>query len=267
MTNIYDYFEDIVCINLDISNDRRQHAQMYFDKLNIPARFFITTKHKKGGIYGCFESHIKILIDAYERDLNNILVFEDDFLPTPAYSEENLQKVIDFMRSNEEWDIFHLGYICIKDDTNGISSIFNAEFTTQDIVQYNPFCTHSLCYSKKAIKRIVETYQDYIGLIHYDMYISSFESLKNYCMVPMLFDQNFHFEHNNQSKDGIEFLMRSMFPLIASGQINYRMSLLKKWMYKNSRYTIYLYLLILSICLYLMKISIITTYKKYNICK
>jgi GR25 family glycosyltransferase involved in LPS biosynthesis len=262
MTNIYDYFEDVVCINLDISKDRREHAQKYFDDLNIPARFFITTKHKKGGIYGCFESHIKILIDAYERGLNNILVFEDDFLPTSSYSDENLQKAIDFMKSNEDWDIFHLGYIWVKDNTDGISTIFNADFCTPDIVQYNPFCTHSLCYSKKAIKRIVETYQDYIGVIHFDMYISSFENFKNYCIVPMLFDQNFHFEHNNQSKDGIEFLARSMFPLFASSQLNYRMSILKKWMYKNNRYAIYVYLLISSICLYLVKSSIYMTYRK-----
>ena len=46
-TNIYDYFEDIVCINLDISVDRRQHAEYYFNKLNIPARFYTAKKHSK----------------------------------------------------------------------------------------------------------------------------------------------------------------------------------------------------------------------------
>ena len=47
----------------------------YFEKLGIPARFFITSKHANGGMYGCFDSHIQILIDAYKRDLDNILVF------------------------------------------------------------------------------------------------------------------------------------------------------------------------------------------------
>ena len=33
--NMYDYFEDIVCINLDISIERRKHAEYYFTPFNI----------------------------------------------------------------------------------------------------------------------------------------------------------------------------------------------------------------------------------------
>jgi GR25 family glycosyltransferase involved in LPS biosynthesis len=97
---MYDYFEDIVCINLDISIERRKHAEYYFDKLNIPARFYTAKKHCKGGMYGCFESHIEVLKDAYKRNLNNLLVFEDDFLPTATYSNEKLQDAVIFMKNN-----------------------------------------------------------------------------------------------------------------------------------------------------------------------
>ena len=69
---MYDFFDDVICINLDISEDRRQHAQDIFDHLQIPARFFTATKHKNGGMYGCFDSHIQIIQDAYKRNLNNI---------------------------------------------------------------------------------------------------------------------------------------------------------------------------------------------------
>jgi GR25 family glycosyltransferase involved in LPS biosynthesis len=262
MNNLYDYFEDIVCINLDISVDRRKHATEYFEKLDIPARFFITSKHKNGGMYGCFDSHVQILMDAYKRGLNNVLIFEDDFLPTASYSDENLKKAIDFMQMHEDWDIMHLGYLFIKDTKDGLSTIFDAHHHTPDIVQYNPFCTQALCYNKRAIKTIVETYHEYIGIVHFDMYISTFAGFKNYCIVPMLFDQNFYFQHNNESMDGMEYFLRLMFPLIATSQLNYRMSFIKFFMNKYKRYFFYFYMIIFSIILYCIKNSLILPLKK-----
>lgn len=257
MKNLYDFFEDIVCINLDISDDRREHSIYYFHKLGIPARFYTTKKHVNGGMYGCFNSHIQILLDAYTRGLNNILVFEDDFLPTDSYSEENLAKAIDFMKTNNDWDIFHLGYAFVRDNKDGLSTIFDANHYTENIVQYNPFCTQTLCYNKKAIKVIVETYHDYIGMMHYDMYISSFAGLKNYCFVPMLFDQNFYFQHNNECTDAIEYCLRALFPILAASKINYRITVMKYWIDKYKRYMCYVYLFIVSLSLYVAKSHLI----------
>jgi len=264
--NIYNYFEDIVCINLDISTERRKHAEYYFNKLNIPARFYTAKKHPNGGMYGCFHSHIEVLKDAYERGLNNVLVFEDDFLPTAAYSEEKLQDVIDFMKSNDEWDIMHFGYGFVKADNDGISTIFDATRISDDIVQYNPYCAQSLCYSKKAIKRIVETYEDYVGIVHYDMYFASFLNFKNYCVVPMLFDQNFYLKHNNQSADGFEIFIRLIFPLLAFTKLNYRVSLLKYVFNKYKSLTHFIHLLTFSILLYRMKTALLFSVQKKYIC-
>lgn len=223
---IYDFFDDIVCINLDISKDRRRHAEHFFEKLQIPARFFVAQKHRLGGMYGCFDSHIQIIQEAYDKGLNNLLVFEDDFLPTASYSEENMQEAISFMLS-KQFHIFHLGYSVIKDSKDGISSIFNAKRCNRNIVQYNPFCTQALCYSRESMRIILENYKDYIGHVHYDMFISTYIGLNNYCIVPMMFDQNFYFQHNNESNDLIEHTIRSFFPLIALTKINYRVSWLK----------------------------------------
>lgn len=262
--NIYDYFGDIVCINLDISVERRKHAEYYFNKLDIPGKFFITKKHPKGGLYGCFDSHVKILKDAYDRGLDNILIFEDDFLPSASYSSENMIKAIDFMETNTDWDIFHFGYCSVKDDNiNGMSTIFDGIKYSSDIIQYNPFFTQALCYNKRAIKKIVETYEDYIGIIHYDMYISSYLDFKNYCFIPMLFDQNFNFEHNNESLDIIEYIGRGLFPLLAYTKLNYRISLLMYNSIKYKKYKIYFILFIVSILLYYIK-NIILYKKIYN---
>jgi GR25 family glycosyltransferase involved in LPS biosynthesis len=263
----YDYFDDIVCINLDISKDRRQHSEKFFQKLDIPARFFTAKKHKRGGMYGCFDSHIQVIIDAHKRGLNNLLVFEDDFLPTDAYSEEKLKSVIDFMQQNDEWDIFHLGYSFVKDNKDGLATVFGGTYYTPDIVQYNAFCTQALCYSKRAMDKIVSTYSDYMGLMHYDMYISSYLDFKNFCIVPMLFDQNFYFEHNNESTDGIEYILRLLYPVFAVTKLNYRLSYLKylsnRVYHKYKKYLNYLHLLVFGIILYKVKMSIVTDASKY----
>lgn len=264
---IYNYFEDIVCINLDISTDRRKHAEFYFNKLNIPARFYTAKKLPQGGMYGCFHSHIEILKGAYERGLNNILVFEDDFLSTASYSEEKLQSVIDFMKADTNWDIMHLGYSILKDDINsGISTILNGKYTTEDIVQYNPFCTVALCYSKKAIKKIIETYEDYLGIVHYDMYLASCLGFENYCVVPMLFDHNFYFEHNNQSTDGFEYLLRFIFPFFAFTKLNFRVTFLKYIFNKYNSLSRYMHLFLFSLLLYKVKSALLFSVQKKYVC-
>lgn len=266
MVNIYDFFDDVVCINLDISVDRKEHSQMFFDKFNIPARFYTAKKHPNGGMYGCFESHIEILKDAFARNLNNILVFEDDFLPTESYSEEKLQTAIDFMKSNEDWDILHLGYSTLKDDIYGVSTIFHSTYYSDDIVQYNACCAQALCYSKRAIKAILDNYQDFIGRVHYDMFLSCYMGFTNYCVLPMLFDQNFYLPHNNESNDAIEFFLRALFPLLAFTKINYRASLLK---YICNKYDCdlvhYLHLFLFSLVVYKIKIALLHSVKK-NVC-
>lgn len=250
---IYNFFDEIVCINLDISKDRKKHAEYYFKKYDIPAKFFITSKHKNGGMYGCFDSHIQILTYAYQNDLNNILIFEDDFLPTSSYTEDKMEKAISFMKTNNDWDIFYLGYSFIKDGFGGINTVFDAELYNDDIIQYNPFCTQAVCYNKKSIKKIIETYKDYIGLMHYDIYLSSYIGLKNYCIIPMLFDQNFYFQHNNQSMDNIEGMIRAFFPIIAFTKFNYRMTVLRY--YQNDLYFFkkYMYLIIIIYILHIAK--------------
>ena len=259
---MYDFFDDVVCINLDISEDRRHHAQDIFDHLQIPARFFTVTKHKNGGMYGCFDSHIQIIKDAYKRNLNNILVFEDDFLPTDSYSHENLSNVIHFMKDNNDWDIFYLGYSVLKDDHNGMSTIINSRYYSKTIVQYNPFCTHALCYSRKAMKRILDTYSEYIGYVHYDMFIASYCDFENYCAIPMMFDQNFYFGHNNESNDGLEYIIRGIFPVIAFTKFNYRLSALRYSMNMTTMcYKKYLNLFITALFLYFIKRGILAKNK------
>jgi|688.fasta_scaffold00159_28 GR25 family glycosyltransferase involved in LPS biosynthesis len=252
---MYEFFEDIVCINLDISEDRRKQAQYYFKHLNIPGRFYTVQKHVNGGRYGCFDSHIQIIKSAYERGLNNVLVFEDDFIPTPAFTEERIIEAIQFMRTTDDWDIFYFGYGCMKMDNKEwrMSSIIGARAQTMNIVQYNPYLTQCLCYSRRAMRKLLQEYHKYIDEYHIDVCIASYMDFKNYCMVPMLFDQNFAMDYNIEPQNIVEKYIRTLYPLYASFALNYRISALKYTMnvlfFDYDSTYIYLLTIIISLCI------------------
>ncbi len=129
MTNPFDFFDEIYCINLDERTDRWEHSCKQFDILEISDRVkkFSAIKpdyderwHRsvpwgKGkyayplkGAVGCAESHKAIITIAKEQNLKNVMVFEDDFLVHENW-KENLQKSIDELE-NHNWHNFYLGY-------------------------------------------------------------------------------------------------------------------------------------------------------------
>ena len=56
----------IYCINLEHRKDRREHSMKQFETLGISpnrVKYPHFTKDPRGGVYGCFDSHIKIWND------------------------------------------------------------------------------------------------------------------------------------------------------------------------------------------------------------
>jgi len=261
MSSIYSYFDEIVCITLDTTESRRKHAEGWFKKLGIPAKFFVAKKHPKGGIYGCFDSHIKILIDAYKRGLDNVLVFEDDVMATDSYSEELVQKAIDFMKSNSDWDVFYFGYCHVNPHNR--QCILNVESINENIVQYNPLLSSALCYNKTAIKKILTNYKEYIGNFHYDHYISIFANLNNYCIVPMIMQQNLYLEYNIEAANLYDIIIRFLYPVIIYIKYEYRWSVIKYYLnilyYKYKEYDILFYITTLFISILIFSVLIHNT--------
>jgi glycosyl transferase family 25 len=95
-----DFFNDIVCINLRSRPDRRQYMTSLLNKLEIPCRFHTVTKHPKGGRYGCFESHIQVIQECYNKGDKYIIVLEDDIVPSQSYSKTLFKHAIQFMKSH-----------------------------------------------------------------------------------------------------------------------------------------------------------------------
>ena len=129
MNNPFDFFDEIYCINLDERPDRWEHSCKQFEILEIsekvkrfPAikpthderwdRYVPWGKGKYAyplkGAVGCADSHKTIIKIAKEKNLKNVMVFEDDFVVHENW-KENLQKSIDELK-NHDWHNFYLGY-------------------------------------------------------------------------------------------------------------------------------------------------------------
>ena len=189
----YIFFDQIYCINLKIRKDKYNSAVNTFNNINLNnINFFLADKHKKGGMYGAFDSHIKVIKDAYTNNYNNILIFEDDVKIGKFYSNLLLKKSINFMKNNNEWDIFYLGYF-------PYGPKFNITPITNHIFKSNPVVTHAYCLNRKSIIKILNTYQSYIGKIQYDVWLSTHSNLNSYCIAPIIFDQYLNFTSDNSN--------------------------------------------------------------------
>lgn len=227
---MWEYFNDIVCINLDTRRDRYEYAESVFVKLNIPCRIQTVQRHPISGMQGCFQSHITLIDNAYKKGYQNLLVFEDDLAPTESYDDKHIHHAINFLKTHNDWDIFYFGYFVFNNDLHPMHTFMAADPVEPNIIEYNPFATHAYCLSRKGMERILQTCQHYMHTMHYDIYLASVVGLKSYCYIPMLFDQKFCFASDIAPNNALERIARSCQCLADKGKILYRISYFKYWL-------------------------------------
>ncbi len=254
-TNPYQYFDDIVCINLEHRLDKKIISQKIFDLLGINCRFLTVPKHPKGGMYGCFDSHIQVIQQAYEKGLNNILIFEDDIKVSPSYSQSQVKECVEFMQNNKDWDIFYLGYFACNTNRGSMKDFINSKFISNHIIEFRPFATHAYCLSRKGMRKILNTYKNYIGKIHLDHYYVKI-TLGSYCTVPLLFDQYLCLGTDNEPFDSFEAFVRKFQCKADLYHLLYRPTLIK---YKYNKH--YSQCFIHVVILLLLMFAIIGTVK------
>lgn len=138
----------IYCINLQHRNDRKIHSQSEFKKIGINTKQVIYppfVKDPRGGVYGCYDSHMKIWYDFFNRypDHAYCLIFEDDFVAEPA-ARELLLKASEFVKEHtSEIDILVLHNLCIPvqhplnnaNFTNGYGLLTHAYIVTRPYIK------------------------------------------------------------------------------------------------------------------------------------
>lgn len=141
MEKVLDFFDAAYYINLDKRTDRKEKMEKQLSKLNINAKRFpgieVTIndippstikdfqnvadnatreiiKKKIIGLTGNFLSHKAIIKEAKEKNLNNVLIFEDDCTFLDSW-ETQIHHVINDLKQLEKWDMFFFGGQLVND--------------------------------------------------------------------------------------------------------------------------------------------------------
>ena len=104
------YFDKIMYINLEHRKDRKIQIENEFKKMGVSDDKIIridAVREKLNGHIGCCKSHIKALEYAKELGLNNVVIFEDDFVFTK--DKKHVDSMLTyFLKKFKEWDVIML---------------------------------------------------------------------------------------------------------------------------------------------------------------
>ena len=228
----------IICITLENAHERHEHIKQMASILNLPIELHIAKRHPTSGIIGCFTSHIAVLKRAYDAGYNNVLILEDDFLPTVGYDPKKLEEVMDFMKTNK-WYIFQFGSMPViyptlyNSLTDPIKFIFS-EKISNSIYKWIGVGAHANAYSREAMKDIIDNSKIVKDIIHYDLWLNQLVDKINkrnecFCVIPMQFDQKWCFPTQNGINNNIyEKFFRRNQCFFENYSVFYRLSLICK---------------------------------------
>ena len=203
----------IYCINLKERLDRRKNVKQEFNKIDIqPSNviFLDFHLHKKGGRYGCYDSHMKVWNDFYTNhpDKEMCIIFEDDFEVTEN-SKLYLKKAISFIEKNKDKvDILFLHDNFIKYSENKNKDKNKNYIINKYFINGYGFLTHVYIVTRKYIKLILDKNENHLPKpngIHFDIDInfnqkSILYSEDIYYCKKSVFIQNNLFESDNDDR-------------------------------------------------------------------
>lgn len=118
MKNPFDYFDRIVCISVEHETERWAHAKSQFEQVGILDRVekfdevidldWVNSEFG-GGWNRTDYCHYKIILDAHERGLENVFIFENDIHFTNM-DLELMSKSIETL-GYVDWKLFYMGGI------------------------------------------------------------------------------------------------------------------------------------------------------------
>jgi glycosyl transferase, family 25 len=178
-TNLFSFFDSIRCINLYEREDRYNLAKAEFERLDISVEFYRTNKHLSDPVEGCFNSHIAVIKEAYDRGCDNVLVFEDDIYSNPIDLADRLGECIRFMKENNDWDLFYLGSVpeIVKYRTKKVTGY-------KDIYNLHAYGGHAYVVSRRYMKKMIS--MPYVGHAIDTIYTGTNNA---YGILPSLFYQ------------------------------------------------------------------------------
>lgn len=254
----YSNIDRIVCINLVNRPDKKSKVSRVFDALQIPVEFFTANRHPQGGRYGCFHSHISVIKQAFDDGLDNILIFEDDVVPSPSYTESDIQFALKFViDKTNDVDILQLGCFPIIDESGTLLPFINSPFTDKQrrMIKFTAAAFHAYCLTRNGMHKILSSdWQRHIGDAHFDMYVVGLQ-LNGYCCIPTLFEQYSCLGTDNLSRSTKEKFGRVFQCTGDRFFIMHKISILKKYSWCIP-WVVFCWIFILFI-VYLVKVRIL----------
>jgi hypothetical protein len=110
---LWPQFGDVRCVHMRERRDRARLVARAQALTGLPIRFYYATRHPRGGVEGCYESHVAVMREALADGLPHVLVLEDDLQVAACFSAARVQEVLAFMRGRVKWDVVFLG--CFPD--------------------------------------------------------------------------------------------------------------------------------------------------------
>jgi GR25 family glycosyltransferase involved in LPS biosynthesis len=174
----------IYCINLRENYTRKEACKKIFQEWGIPVKFFPAIKNSNGNL-GCLLSHKTLYEKGLKKCIKNMIIFEDDIIPTSSLTIKNLKKINTFS-CIYPYDIFFLGVV----------PDIRTKTTTQiwdDIYAVNGICTHAYVISRNGMKKLKDI--QYSPEKPLDYIIRDMHGLKCCMFYPSLFHQEtgYHF--------------------------------------------------------------------------
>ena len=171
--NIWQYFDAIYCINLYSRQDKYVRVQDIFSKHSVPVKFYRTDRDDDDPHRGCYNSHLAVVKEAYDRGCQNVLIFEDD-IAFHQFDTEKLRKCARFMQRNE-YDVFFLGSApeIVK------HSVKSTEFT--NIYQIYGLHAHAYVMHRNYMRKFIQNHYIYLPIDCIYLY-----NKRNYGILPPL---------------------------------------------------------------------------------
>lgn len=146
LNSSFDAFERCVCINLLEREDRFESAKRQFQKVGLGrVEFHRVQRSPNGGRLGCYQSHHEVIRQAYEDNLNNVLIFEDDVVFGEGW-QEVVESCSDFVRSGHSYDSLFLG----------CELLFVDERTFPEIWRVKCLNNHAYVVSRAGMEKFLE---------------------------------------------------------------------------------------------------------------
>jgi GR25 family glycosyltransferase involved in LPS biosynthesis len=245
----------IVCINLENRPDKLRQVQKTFQNIGIEDQvsFFTAQKSSKGGLYGCMDSHIQVIHDAYKDGWDFVVIFEDDVVTTPYFSMQRFHDALSWHRQHQDTcDILFLGHFPFHDSSGSLLPYAIAPFLPfeKNFVKFSPTGTHAYCVSRVGMEKIINSdWKYWIGREHYDVFLAKQHHINSICYVPCLFAQYSCLGTDNTANSRLESFARNFQCYADISLANYNISL---WKFYSKYFYIISFFFIVSLVIFIL---------------